>query len=70
VQQALDNKGFNAGRADGILGLETKSALRQFQQKQGLQQTGTPDEQTLAAGSPAAAPTRRLQLQMATANKA
>ena len=49
IQQALDQKGFSAGRADGKLGPETKRALSQFQQKQGLQQTGMPDEQTLAA---------------------
>ncbi len=49
VQQALDQKGFHAGRADGKLGPETKSALNQFQKKQGLQTTGELDEQTLAA---------------------
>jgi peptidoglycan hydrolase-like protein with peptidoglycan-binding domain len=49
VQQALDSKGFNPGPVDGRLGPETKSALNQFQQKQGLQQTGTADEETLAA---------------------
>ncbi len=49
VQQALDSKGFKAGRADGRLGPETKNALNEFQKKQGLEQTGTPDEQTLAA---------------------
>ncbi len=49
VQQALDQKGFKAGRTDGKLGPETKSALNQFQQKQGLQATGQPDQQTLAA---------------------
>jgi peptidoglycan hydrolase-like protein with peptidoglycan-binding domain len=49
VQQALDQKGFHAGRADGKLGPETKDALSQFQKKQGLQATGEPDDQTLAA---------------------
>ncbi len=49
MQQALDQKGFKSGRADGKLGPETKNALKQFQSKQGLQQTGMPDDQTLAA---------------------
>ena len=49
MQQALNQKGFNVGRADGRLGPRTKNALNKFQSKQGLQQTGTPDEQTLAA---------------------
>jgi peptidoglycan hydrolase-like protein with peptidoglycan-binding domain len=49
VQQALDQKGFKAGPADGKLGPETEQAIKQFQQKQGLQQTGQLDEQTLSA---------------------
>ena len=49
VQQALDSKGYNPGPTDGRLGPQTRSALNQFQQKQGLPQTGTPDNQTLAA---------------------
>jgi peptidoglycan hydrolase-like protein with peptidoglycan-binding domain len=49
VQRALDQKGFKAGRADGILGTETKDALRSFQKAQGLQVTGQIDNQTLSA---------------------
>jgi peptidoglycan hydrolase-like protein with peptidoglycan-binding domain len=49
VQQALDSKGFNPGPTDGRLGPETRQALGQFQKQQGLQQTGAPDGQTLAA---------------------
>ena len=49
VQQALDQKGLDAGRADGKLGPRTKHALNQFQKKQGLRATGSPDDQTLAA---------------------
>jgi len=49
AQQALDQKGFNAGKADGILGSRTKQALNQFQQKQGLQVTGQLDNATLSA---------------------
>jgi len=48
AQQALDQKGFNAGRADGKLGPETKQALQSFQQSQGLQVTGQLDQQTMA----------------------
>ena len=49
VQQALAQKGFKAGRADGKLGPETKQALTSFQKSQNLQQSGQPDQQTLAA---------------------
>ncbi len=49
AQQALDQKGFQVGKADGIVGPRTERALRNFQQKQGLQQSGQLDEQTLAA---------------------
>ena len=48
VQQALDQKGFKAGRSDGKLGPETKQALQSFQQSQGLQVTGQLDQQTMA----------------------
>jgi peptidoglycan hydrolase-like protein with peptidoglycan-binding domain len=49
VQQALNDKGFNAGAVDGIMGPHTRQALKQFQQAQHLRQTGRPDQQTLAA---------------------
>jgi peptidoglycan hydrolase-like protein with peptidoglycan-binding domain len=49
AQQALDQKGFHAGRADGVLGPRTKQALNRFQQQQGLQQTGQLDNRTLSA---------------------
>jgi hypothetical protein len=49
MQQALERKGFRVGYVDGKLGPMTKRALTQFQRKQGLQQTGMPDQQTLAA---------------------
>jgi Putative peptidoglycan binding domain len=49
VQRSLDRKGFGSGRADGIVGSETESALRSFQQKQGLDVNGKIDRQTLAA---------------------
>ena len=49
IQQLLEQKGFKVGYIDGKLGPITRRALSQFQRKQGLQQTGMPDQQTLAA---------------------
>ena len=49
VQQALNDKGFNAGPADGRWGIGTESALRSFQQAQGLPANGTLDARTMSA---------------------
>ena len=49
IQQALEQKGFNVGRVDGRLGPKTRTALSRFQRMRRLQQTGIPDQQTLAA---------------------
>ena len=49
AQQALKDKGYDAGAIDGQMGPATESALRSFQQAQGLQQSGNLDQQTLAA---------------------
>jgi peptidoglycan hydrolase-like protein with peptidoglycan-binding domain len=49
VQQQLSSQGFDAGPADGIMGEQTKSALRQFQQSKGMQATGELDGQTASA---------------------
>lgn len=49
VQQALNQKGFDAGNVDGNWGAETRDALRNFQQAQGLKQTGQLDSQTISA---------------------
>src|SRR5271166_1912634 len=49
AQQVLDQKRFQVGKADGIMGPRTKQALSKFQQKQGLQQTGQLDGATLSA---------------------
>jgi peptidoglycan hydrolase-like protein with peptidoglycan-binding domain len=54
LQTLLNDKGFKAGKADGILGSKTQQALRQFQQSEGLTQTGQPDEKTLRALAPSA----------------
>lgn len=49
VQQALKDKGFDVGQVDGIMGQKTQSALREFQEKEGMQASGTLDQQTLSA---------------------
>jgi N-acetylmuramoyl-L-alanine amidase len=49
VQQALQNKGHDVGAIDGVMGPRTESALRDFQQKQGLTRSGRIDAQTLSA---------------------
>ena len=49
VQKQLKSAGVYQGRIDGKMGRETKEALKDFQQKNGLQSTGTLDQQTMAA---------------------
>ena len=49
VQQALQSKGYDVGPIDGVIGPRTESALREFQQQQGLARSGRIDAQTLSA---------------------
>src|SRR5690349_15132739 len=49
AQQALNDRGYNAGSADGVWGPDTANAVRRFQQAQGLPDSGTLDSQTLSA---------------------
>ncbi len=49
VQEQLKTAGFYKGEADGKMGPETKQALQQFQQQNGLQANGELDQQTMAA---------------------
>jgi peptidoglycan hydrolase-like protein with peptidoglycan-binding domain len=49
VQQALQSKGYDVGSVDGVMGPKTQSALREFQQQQGLTRSGRIDQQTLSA---------------------
>jgi peptidoglycan hydrolase-like protein with peptidoglycan-binding domain len=49
VQEQLKTAGIYKGKADGKMGPETKQAIQQFQQQQGLQATGELDQQTMAA---------------------
>ncbi len=46
IQQRLKNLGFYGGEVDGIMGPQTKMAITQFQQSQGLRQTGEIDQPT------------------------
>lgn len=47
AQEQLRDQGFYHGKIDGILGSQTKQALEQFQQKNGLPVTATLDQQTM-----------------------
>ena len=49
VQMRLNQKGFNVGEADGVMGPKTKDALEQFQRRQGLQESGDIDNETADA---------------------
>jgi Putative peptidoglycan binding domain len=49
AQAALNDQGFNAGVVDGQMGPNTDSAIRTFQAKNGLSQSGTLDSATLNA---------------------
>lgn len=49
LQNILNERGFNSGSADGIMGPKTREALRQFQKTEGLAASGRPDMQTLQA---------------------
>ena len=47
AQERLNQLGFAAGPPDGVLGDQTRSALREFQQSRGLSATGEFDQQAL-----------------------
>jgi len=49
VQIMLNQKGFNIGEPDGVLGERTKRALIEFQRGQGLQASGQIDQHTMSA---------------------
>ena len=46
VQQALEAKGYNLGRSDGIADDNTRHAIRDFQKDRQLPMTGVVDERT------------------------
>jgi peptidoglycan hydrolase-like protein with peptidoglycan-binding domain len=47
VQERLKAEGVYAGPVDGELNTQTETALRQYQQKQGIPVSGAADEETL-----------------------
>src|SRR4029450_13758921 len=46
AKQALQEKGFDPGPADGVMGAKTTAAVKEFQQKNNLTVTGTLDADT------------------------
>jgi peptidoglycan hydrolase-like protein with peptidoglycan-binding domain len=49
VQRQLKEAGLYKGQLDGMMGPQTQHAIQEFQQQNGLQRTGTLDQQTLSA---------------------
>lgn len=49
AQLSLNDRGFSAGATDGVWGPNTEAAVRNFQQAQGLPETGALDQATLNA---------------------
>ena len=48
VQIALEKRGIDVGKVDGIFGAGTKAAVRTFQEKNGITADGLPGPQTIA----------------------
>lgn len=46
VQQSLSDKGFYHGRADGVLGPQTRAGIREYQKSESLPVTGRLDAKT------------------------
>jgi peptidoglycan hydrolase-like protein with peptidoglycan-binding domain len=49
VQEALARRGYYAGEVDGVIGPETRNAIREFQRDNGLQVTGDINSQLVQA---------------------
>lgn len=57
AQQALTDKGYNPGPADGLMGPRTRAAVEEFQRKEGLEANGGLDMKTMSRlGSSNSAP--------------
>ena len=52
LQKLLNDRGYNVGEPDGMIGSSTTEALRQFQLDNQLTNSGTPDPETLRLLSP------------------
>lgn len=48
AQQALQEKGYNPGPIDGVMGSKTRAALKEFQRKEGLEANGRLDMTTMS----------------------
>ena len=48
VQIALEKRGIDVGKVDGIFGAGTRAAVRTFQEKNGITADGLPGPQTIA----------------------
>ncbi|MEZ4600708.1 MAG: peptidoglycan-binding domain-containing protein [Syntrophotaleaceae bacterium] len=62
LQNLLNEKGFDSGPVDGIIGPKTTSAIRNFQESRGLAATGSPDRDTLQELAPDAETQEQLGL--------
>ncbi len=49
VQQALNDQGYKAGKADGKWGAKSQQALKQFQQAKGMEPTGQLNQEVITA---------------------
>lgn len=49
IEETLSELGYNVGSADGDWDQQTEQAVREFQQAQGLEPSGSADEPTRAA---------------------
>jgi len=47
AQEMLNEKGYDAGNPDGVIGSHTRAAIRRYQQDSGIPVTGELDRQTL-----------------------
>ncbi len=52
IQLALDRRGLSCGSIDGIVGSQTRAAVREFQRLEGLPTTGEPDVATVERLAP------------------
>ena len=49
LQEALNEKGFNTGKPDGIMGPSTRKAIRAYQARHNMIADGYPDKSLLQA---------------------